>query len=301
MRMMVCQCCSTERPTNETFDVQGRTLCKDCGDQFFEEHPESDVSVAQNVDPTICANCGADNGDTPHGRIIEVPACAACTEFFRNRPYPKWVKMFFLAVAVLVVVSLVWNGRFFQGYFEMRAAFAAWADQDFSEAASQMSAAAEHVPESMELREFAAFLQGILCLQKDECEKAETYFTQCTHMPPEFGVPMLRQTAAIGTAFNRKDYDQFLQIAEQAALQRPSDPIAQAQVASALACLYAVGGDDDLRRQAESKLEEAKKLGTEGIEASRYEERIRHRLKTREIISSEEYEQRFPEVQPLSQ
>ena len=49
-----------------------------------------------------------------------------------------------------------------------------------------------------------------------------------------------------------------------------------------------------LVRFCSSKLEEAKKLNDKQLQADNYEERIRYRLESREIINREEFVKRFP-------
>jgi hypothetical protein len=292
MRTLTCQACGGEHPMCEMFDVHGRTLCGTCGEQFCSEQgAAAGEKVWRHSDPTICVNCGADNGDAPYELLMQLPTCGKCIDFYRNRPYPKWVTASFAAIAVLVVVSLAWNWRFFQGHFELRAALAA---NSLKEAADQADAAARHVPEAADLQELAAFFQALLCLQEDKCEQAQALLSRCNRLPPSFGVSDLREQATAGAAFARKEYDKFLQVAEAVADRKPNDAVAQAQMASALACLYAVRGDDQLRRRAEAKLQEAKKLGGDAFVASAYEERIRHRLQTREIIPRQEFLRRFP-------
>jgi hypothetical protein len=217
-------------------------------------------------------------------------------DFFRNRPYPTWVKLFFGAVAFSVLFSCAWNWRFLQGRFNIKAAFAAAGRGQLETAADRMATAAAEVPESAELREFAAYFEGIDRLNKNQCEKAEACFAKCSRLDKEWNIATLRQHAAIGAAFDRKDYWQFLKLSEQYAEEHRQDAVAVAQVASALACLYAVEGVEDWRAKAEAKLDEAKALGGDMLTESRYEERIRYRLKTREIIDSEEYAKRFPET-----
>ena len=165
---------------------------------------------------------------------------------------------------------------------------------------ARASAAAAHVPENRDLQELAAFEQGVLLLQDDQCEKAEKFFARSAHMLRAFGAAELPQEAAAGAAFNRKDYDRFLQIAEEMARGKPNDAVAQAQVASALACQYAVRGDAAFRDRAEAKLAEAKRIGNDAVQAVHYEDRIRHRLQTREIISGQEFMKRFPNGWKLS-
>ncbi len=143
----------------EMIDFHGRTLCKDCGNQFAAEGGDC-RGAKLHLDPTICLNCGADGGDAPHAELCHKPACEKCIDFFRNRPYPGWVKAFFAAVVVFVLVSLVWNWRFFQGYFEMKAAGAAMERRNPALAAEKMSSAAKHVPEVKELFDSIRVLPG---------------------------------------------------------------------------------------------------------------------------------------------
>ena len=169
MRTLTCQARGKEFPMHEMFDVHGRTLCTACCEQFFQEQGGVAGKKAQrHVDPTICVNCGADNGDVPHEQLMRVPTCGACIDFFRNRPYPRWVQASFAALVALVVVSLVWNWRFFQGHFEIKAAMAS---HDLQQTADQTAAAAKHVPESMELRELAAYFKVCCAFRRTNARK----------------------------------------------------------------------------------------------------------------------------------
>jgi len=102
-------------------------------------------------------------------------------------------------------------------------------------------------------------------------------------------------------AFNTKDYDKFLSLEEAEAVRVPENSMAVAGVASALACKYAVTGDEKYARDTEDRLQKAQKLAGSDpqLMASyrEYSERIRYRLKTREIIDKTEYDKRFrPEL-----
>jgi len=98
-------------------------------------------------------------------------------------------------------------------------------------------------------------------------------------------------------AFDRKDYDGFLAIAEKAWKNHPQSPDFAGTLASALACKYAVTGDPTLRTRAEEMLEKGRQLAASSPEAMQgykeYEERIRYRLKSRQIIDRREYDRRF--------
>ena len=64
-------------------------------------------------------------------------------------------------------------------------------------------------------------------------------------------------------------------------------------VASAIACKYAVSGDEKLKAEATDLLAKARALPHEEASFKEYEERILHRLNTREVIDRKEYNRRY--------
>lgn len=103
----------------------------------------------------------------------------------------------------------------------------------------------------------------------------------------------MRQAIDIGEAFDTKNYDKFLSLSQAMELQAPSDSQCVAQTASALACKYAVTGDEKFKTDSMVRLAKARELSKDSATFKEYEERILHRLKTREIIDREEYDRRF--------
>lgn len=99
-----------------------------------------------------------------------------------------------------------------------------------------------------------------------------------------------------GAAFERQDYDSFLNIAQKQWTEAPRAETAGA-VASAFACKYASTGDFQYRQKSEEMLEKARQLSlTDAEEQKRfteYAERIQYRLKSREIITTTEFNRRF--------
>lgn len=98
-------------------------------------------------------------------------------------------------------------------------------------------------------------------------------------------------------AFERKDYEGFLRVAERAYQARPNSPDFAGMVASALACQYAISGDPAYRTRSEEMLSKARKLAAGSpadlAREKEFEERTRYRLSSREIIEREEYDRRF--------
>jgi hypothetical protein len=105
----------------------------------------------------------------------------------------------------------------------------------------------------------------------------------------------------VAIAFNSKNYDKFLELEQAEAAKSPEDSMAVAGVASALACKYAITGDEKYAKGTEDALERAHKLvGSDPklmAAYTEYSERIRYRVRSRDIIDKAEYDKRFrPEL-----
>jgi hypothetical protein len=111
--------------------------------------------------------------------------------------------------------------------------------------------------------------------------------------PKDKNAPEILQGARIAEAFDGKDYDAFLTLAQEQEASMPDSSFSIAQVASALACKYAVTGDEEYRRKSTAKLDQARAAAKDKKSFLEYEERVLYRLKTREIIDRDEYDRRF--------
>jgi hypothetical protein len=99
-----------------------------------------------------------------------------------------------------------------------------------------------------------------------------------------------------GVPFEKQDYDGFLKLTEAHWNSGPQDFMRAGALASALACKYAVTGDPQFLARSEEMLQKAHELAQTPDELkvfTEYEERIRYRLKSREIIDTDEYNRRF--------
>ncbi len=104
-------------------------------------------------------------------------------------------------------------------------------------------------------------------------------------------------TVESAAAFDRKDYDSFLRIAEHAFQAHLDSTDHAGMVASALACKYAVTGDRAFRTRSEEMLAKARQLAAaspaDQAREKEFEERTRYRLDSRKIIDPDEYNRRF--------
>ena len=99
-----------------------------------------------------------------------------------------------------------------------------------------------------------------------------------------------------GAAFEQKDYDKFLALAQEVFSKTPTASNV-ATIASAWACKYAASGNVQFKDEAEQFLAKAQQMAqSDPEEMKRLEEylpRIRHRIDSREIITKQEYDKRF--------
>jgi len=301
VKKIVCSQCSQLLPINDMVRVMDRSLCVPCAESHVKALGGAKVpqqEIGRYLDPTICAKCGVDNGSDELATVRNRPLCAECENGYRNRPYPVWLKWTFLALVALMLFSFALNWRFMAAYRELRQAQRAMKAGDIDRSAALLASAADHVPESTEIADQAAFCQGVSCLAHDQSAKALQLFRALKSHDQNPAIDRLLISAEAGVAFDSKNYDEFLARMKSLADNNPHDAMAVAGVASAYACKYAVTGDPQFRQQALDWLLRAEKAGGAGqppfIE---YQARIRHRLDTREIISREEYQRRFADQQ----
>ena len=258
MRETACDGCLKQFPVGETFNVLGKTLCRTC--------TEGAVSNIRNMP-----------GD---------PAA--------NRPFPLWVRVCALAVVALMIFSVAWNLRFLCAYAEVTRGLAAANNHDIESAVTLLKSASANVPESREVRALAGFYEGIQLLSRERPGEAVGLLERGRGFIPPETLEALIMQARIGVAFDQKDYDEFMKLAATWSIAAPNDPIRIAQLASAYACKYAVSGDEKMKAESLKYLEDAKTLSTGGPEVDEYEQRILHRLATREVIDHKEFKRRFP-------
>ena len=220
-------------------------------------------------------------------------------EKFVTYPFPRWVKISAVGLAALVAFSAFWNLRFVKAIYEMKNVNAALEQGDMGRAALSAYAAYGHVPEYAYLRALSSYFQGLEALQNDDSAAAVQLFQIADPFLHEsFGTWVLLRQALVGKAFDEKDYASMIASALEITERHPQGGFFQASLSSAYACQYAVSGKPEFREQALQILAKARSLippDDAGSGLDEYEQRIMHRLETREIITRDEFALRFPD------
>jgi hypothetical protein len=290
-----CSTCHNTVPMNDTVKVDDCVICQNCT-RSYPSVTANPAAVSKNHDPTICAGCGADFGSSTLATLQSgIPVCEPCRQAFMHRPYPDWVKLSFAGLIAIAILSIAVEWRFTAAYFEAKKSGREAQKGNFQMASMLMASAAQHVPESPDLKVVASFYRGIVLLNTDQSADAIPHLKAYQDRFPGPMAADLVLQAEIGAAFDRADYDAFLTKCQQRLQQHTGDAMATAAVASAYACKYVATNDESYKAQALQTLEQAKSLAG-GNEAGMkdYESRILCRLETHEVLSSSEYAKRYP-------
>jgi len=106
MRTATCQRCHQSTPIADLARVDNRAVCPACVDDLIESGgSQVDREALPRLDdPTICAQCGKDNGTNSLAVFAGRPLCPACFTQRTRRPLP--ILLGLLSAATLAVVGL---------------------------------------------------------------------------------------------------------------------------------------------------------------------------------------------------
>ncbi|MCC6462524.1 MAG: hypothetical protein IT260_18800 [Saprospiraceae bacterium] len=297
MTPVTCPHCNTSGlATNDTVLVDGTLYCSSCIDMIFRDPSLLEGRQVEKVlDPTVCANCGKDNGDIAFGKISTYPICPDCALAIRQRTLPLWVKGFFAFILLVVVFACYWNWRFYQGYQHLQDSNTAFQTGQYRQAEQLAFRASQDVPEIEDLLALHQYYLGVALLTEDKSAEALKAFDLCKEkMPADFNVGYLIDQAKVGASFDSKDYGGFLTISKKVLREDSIPAISWARVASAYACLYAEKGQDSLRTRALDYLQSAQRIDSTSQDMTEYYNMIQHRLFTKNILTRDEFRQQFP-------
>jgi hypothetical protein len=129
-----------------------------------------------------------------------------------------------------------------------------------------------------------------------DMDGALAHLQQAAQIYPEWPEPALAEhSLRIGQAFLRKDYDGFLQLT-QADWDKNENADSAGALSAALACKYALTGQEEYKQRAEEMYALEGKLATTPEQEASHEEfrdRLQYRLEKRDIIDKAEYDRRF--------
>ncbi|GHN01795.1 hypothetical protein WSM22_32840 [Cytophagales bacterium WSM2-2] len=291
-----CTSCRKTVATNETVKVNGNTYCNDCFATIFPDKDSlSGKRIEKDLDPTICARCTTDFGSKQLSKISRYPICDDCQKIMNSQTFPVWVRASLAGTLALVIIAFVWNWRYYQSYSNIKKANAAFEKADYPGAAQLMSLASEQVPEVDDIYVLASYYRGIDLLAKDKGSEALAEFEICKNkVPNNYNIDRLITQAKIGSSFDKKDYEGFLNASKENLGYDSTSAGSWTTVASAYSCLYATNGDESARAESLKCLDKAKAIDNTSKEAIDYYNIVEYRLYSKRVIRREDFIKEFP-------
>jgi hypothetical protein len=297
MKSLDCNICETKNiPMNDTIKIDSKVHCGNCFETHFSDQKNLEGKlVEKETDPTVCSFCHTDFGNIELKKISAYPICDKCEVEIKNKTFPTWVKGFFVGILVIVLGSFFWNWKFYQAYNDVKQSNEFFQKQDYTNATLLMNDASNKVPEVEDLKTMSTYFHGIELLSKDKSAEALTEFNKCKDkVPADYNINTLIIQAKIGSTFDNKDYNGFLEASKQNLALDSTLAISLTSVASAYACIYADKGDDKAKQNAFAYLNKAKALDDTSKAMKEYYNMVEYRIETRKIIRREEFTKQFP-------
>jgi len=111
MRRAGCVVCKSTIPIAKMYVIGGTLLCETCATRRAQDIKLTgkEPRIERALDPTICAECGADKGETEWLKVGGTPLCFKCRQRFYEVPFPAWTLVTLLAVFAVLGYAL-WHG-----------------------------------------------------------------------------------------------------------------------------------------------------------------------------------------------
>lgn len=112
MRRAPCRTCKNPLPIGKMYVIDGVMVCEPCATRRVQDAQAGgrQVVVEHAQDPTVCAQCGADRGEQDWMKVAGTPLCFRCRQRFYEVPYPAWMRVSLLLLALLAAYA-VWHGE----------------------------------------------------------------------------------------------------------------------------------------------------------------------------------------------
>ncbi|HEV3206763.1 MAG TPA: hypothetical protein VGZ28_07395 [Terriglobales bacterium] len=151
MRQGMCSECGLKGPLQIYFRQSDKVFCDACTTKLAEPGTGKFRGLeppSAAIDPTICARCKADNGNSEFPLTGKLPFCAECRKQFYERPYPQWLKLSLAFLLMLLVVALIHGRKYFHAGREMYVGEKLVEQAHYSEATAHLQQTVEIAPNS---------------------------------------------------------------------------------------------------------------------------------------------------------
>ncbi len=293
MRLTTCTHCGCPAiPISDAYAVRGLVVCRPCAARLLSTQgnavPPSEMQIL--VDPTICADCRADNGDRDFRLLGELPLCSKCLSHRRRIRFPYWIRVASLTCFVWGAFSLWASLNQARAIYAYREGLRAYREDRFHDGYEHLKVAHAAMPDETEFEDFESFLHGYVYLTEEKPKDAVKCFEISLKLDPRS-----RETARMlyisqrHAAFMEKRFTEYLKASESLLELDGPSPQALLGMAPAWACQFALTGKAEFRTKAMACLNEAHDAGGADADDWMIEGWVKVILEKRTIISLDEF------------
>lgn len=296
MKLTGCSDCKKVVPLNDTLIIDNVYYCFQCVESKYPNEGELfSHDVRKHYDDTVCNTCKNDFGDEVLKMNSHYPICDSCIVLLREKIFPKWVKAFFAVLVLIILFSFFWNLKYYQAYKEYNQANEFYSHGDFTNASKLALSANSKVPNVKILEFSSSYFHGVDLLYKGVSTEAYNEFYKLQNEYPDDNVVnSLLYYAKAGMAFDSGNYQGFLDASKKSLEMDGASPAILTAIASAYACIYVSKDDEEAKSNCIAYLDSAKAMNDTSAAALAYFNKVEYRLFSKKIISSEEFDKKFP-------
>jgi tetratricopeptide (TPR) repeat protein len=236
-----------------------------------------------------CTICGISITRDESHKDAESFICSNCMEKINNFKIPRWVVIFIISLFGITVFGFYYFNRFYVSIRDYKNAIVFFQKNDLVNAEKSITNASKLVPDNQELENYKYYISAFKLYSENSLNDSLSLFEKYQkYNKDDKIVNSIVMYIQISNAFDRQDYKEMVDISSKLYTLNETDPFSILQYASALACEYTVSNESAAFNKSKELIIKALSY-SKSKETIEYIERIEQRLKTKKVISSDEY------------
>ena len=204
---------------------------------------------------------------------------------------PSWVIYFLILLLVISVFGFVYFHKYTKSVHEYKLAITKFEENDLEAAEKYITSASDLIPNNNDFLSLKYYISGLKkYTEQNYDESLDLLKKYLTYNRDDTFIDQIIKILEISMAFDEKDYNLMAERAAQAYSDYDTDPLFILRYASALACRYADKEDIEDFNKSKELIEVARTYELDDSDLDVIN-RIEYRLKTKKIITSDEYHQ----------
>lgn len=273
--------------------VKGLETCRACSARLMQrsEDPIPSREVHALVDPTICADCRADNGDTEYPSMGERHLCPKCRSHQKSLRFPIWMKVASVLVFGIGAWRLPSSFREARAIRAYRCGVKAFYEDDPETSVIFLNRAVCLMPDERPFKDLEAYYSGHLCLDQRKYTEAAGWFKRSLDLDPQSKITeRMLLVSQRHAAFEAKNFEGYFKLSEALIQLEGRTPDSVLGLAAAWACRSVLTHRSECRENALACLAEVQNMsGPKDPDLENLDGWVRYILEKDQILSFTDY------------